>query len=81
MKLKYTYLNLTALKDKLLEKMVVELKKKYKFNDNLTLEESLVKELGKCKKAKSKQTKMFEVDAITIEEYKERNARAEFRNY
>ena len=68
-----TYLaSLAVSKDKLLEKTVVEFKKKYKPNNYEGSEESLLVELAKCKKAKSKQTKMFEVDAITIEELKER---------
>jgi len=68
-----TYLaSLAISKDKLLEKTVVEFKKKYKPDRYETSEESLLVELAKCKKAKSKQTKMFEADAITIEELKER---------
>lgn len=70
-----TYLaSLVVSKDKLLEKTVVEFKKKYKPDRYEASEESLLAELVKYKKAKSKQTKMFEVDAITIEELKERTA-------
>lgn len=64
--------SLPASKDKLLEKTVVEFRKKYKPDSYEGTEESLMIELAKCKKAKAKQTKMFEVDAITIEELKER---------
>ncbi len=67
------YLSDLALsKDKLLEKTVAEFKKKYKPDHYELSEEFILAELSKLKKAKAKQTEMFEVDAITIEELKER---------
>lgn len=64
--------SLVVSEDKLLEKTVVEFKKKYKLDPYEITEKNLLGELLKYKKAKAKQTKMFEVDVITIEELKER---------
>jgi len=64
--------SLAVSEDKLLEKTVVEFRKKYRLVGYEVSEENLLTELAKCKKAKSKQTTMFEVDAITIEELKTR---------
>lgn len=64
--------NLLCAKEKVLEKMVVGFTKKYKAINCQALEESLLIELEKSKKAKGKQIKMFEIDVITIQELKER---------
>lgn len=63
---------LVASKDRLLDKIVAEFKKKYKPERYELPEEFINSKLVKLKKAKAKQTAMFEVDAITIEELKDR---------
>ena len=64
--------NLVSSKDKLLEKTVAEFKKKYKPDHYELSKGFILAELVKLKKAKVKQTQMFEVDAITIGELKNR---------
>lgn len=63
---------LVTAKDKLLEKTVAEFKKRFKPNHYERSEEYIITELIKLKKAKTKQTEMFEVDAITLRELKDR---------
>lgn len=65
---------LVSSKDKLLKQTIAEFKRKYKSNSHELSEPFIVSELAKLKKAKAKQTQMFEVDAITLEELKERTA-------
>lgn len=63
---------LVSSKDKLLNQTISEFKKKYK-SDNHNLSETFIaSELAKLKKAKAKQTQMFEEDIISVEELKER---------
>ena len=64
--------SLVSSKDKLLEKTVAEFKKKYKPDQDELSEQFIRSELTRLKKAKAKQTEMFEVDAITIIELKDR---------
>ncbi|RCX07874.1 DNA invertase Pin-like site-specific DNA recombinase [Anaerobacterium chartisolvens] len=59
-------------KDKLLQRTISEFKRKYDPGCYEKDEQAVTAELNRLKKAKSKQTQMFEVDAITIEELKER---------
>lgn len=63
---------LVSSKDKLLKQTVAEFKKQYKFADHELSEEFFLTELARLRKAKAKQTEMFEVDAITMEELKTR---------
>jgi len=63
---------LVSSKDKLLKQTIAEFKKQYKPERNELSEPFILTELTRLKKAKSKQTEMFEVDAITINELKER---------
>lgn len=58
--------------DKLIERTIVELKKKYKPRQDEEGEAFFVKELARLKRTKAKQTEMFEEDAITMHELKER---------
>lgn len=70
-----TYLGgLTSSQDKLLKQTIAEFKKQYKPEDHGLSEDVLLAELVRLKKAKSKQLEMYEVDAITIGELKERTA-------
>jgi len=64
--------SLTSSKDKLLKQTIVEFKKIYKPSADELSETFMINELTRLKKAKAKQTQMFEVDAITIKELKER---------
>lgn len=64
--------SLVSSKDKLLKQTVAEFRKQYKPEEHELSEDYILAELSRLKKAKSKQTEMFEVDAITIEELKER---------
>ncbi len=65
---------LVSSKDKMLRQTIAEFKKQYKPENHELSEERILAELARRKKAKSKQTEMYEVDAITIEELKERTA-------
>ncbi|MBP2659376.1 MAG: Resolvase domain protein, partial [Firmicutes bacterium] len=65
---------LVSSQDKLLKQIIAEFRKKYRPEDHKRSEAYILAELARLKKAKSKQTEMFEVDAITIEELKERTA-------
>lgn len=65
---------LVSSKDRLLKQTIAEFKKKYKPDNHEMSEAYILSELAKLKKAKAKQTQMFEVDAITIDELKERTA-------
>lgn len=65
---------LVSSKDKLLKQTIAEFKKKYKPRNQELSETFILTELTSLKRAKAKQTQMFEVDAITIEELKERTA-------
>lgn len=66
--------DLVSSKDKLLKQTIVEFKKKYNPKSQELSETFIVNELARLKKAKAKQTQMFEVDAITLEELKERTS-------
>ncbi|PYG88283.1 DNA invertase Pin-like site-specific DNA recombinase [Ruminiclostridium sufflavum DSM 19573] len=61
-------------KEKLFEKTINEFKRKYKLGFDEFDEKQLEEELSRLKKAKDKQTKMYEADIITIEELKERTS-------
>jgi DNA invertase Pin-like site-specific DNA recombinase len=63
---------LVSSKDKLLKQTVAEFKRQYKPESYELSEEFIITELARLRKAKTKQTEMFEVDAITIEELKKR---------
>lgn len=63
---------LVSSKDKLLKQTIAEFKKKYKPSNHEISESFITSELTRLRRAKAKQTQMFEVDAITIEELKER---------
>jgi len=65
---------LVSSKDKLLKQTVAEFRKQYKPEDHGLSEDFILTELVRLKKAKTKQTEMFEVDAITIGELKVRSA-------
>jgi len=65
---------LVSSQDKLLKQTIVEFKKEYKPADHELSEVFILAELVRLKKAKMKQTEMFEVDAITIGELKGRMA-------
>lgn len=65
---------LTASQDKLLKQIATEFKKQYKPERHEFSESFIMSELARLKKAKAKQTEMFEVDAITLAELKERTA-------
>lgn len=68
-----TYLGgLASSQDKLLKQTIAEFKKQYKPEDHGLSEDFILSELTRLKKAKSKQIEMFEVDAITLGELKER---------
>lgn len=58
--------------EKLLERTEAELRKKYRPDREEEGEEALLLQLSNLKKAKAKQTQMFEADIITLEELKER---------
>ncbi|WP_425058630.1 hypothetical protein SCACP_32880 [Sporomusa carbonis] len=73
-KIKKYFGSLVSSKDKLLKQTIAEFRKQYKPEDHEMSEPFILVELARLKKAKSKQTEMFEVDAITIEELKERTA-------
>ncbi|MBP2645289.1 MAG: Resolvase domain protein [Firmicutes bacterium] len=66
--------SLVSSQDKLLKQTIAEFRKQYKPEEHEISETFILVELARLKKAKSKQTEMFEVDAITIEELKERTA-------
>ena len=59
---------LVSSEDKLLKQTIAEFKKQYKSDDHIMSEEFILDELAKLKKARSKQTLMFERDIITIED-------------
>lgn len=66
--------DLVSSKDKLLKQTIAEFKKQYKSEDHELSEDFILRELARLKKVKGKQTEMFEVDAISITELKERTA-------
>lgn len=66
--------SLVSSKDKLLKQTIVEFKKKYNPGSYELSVPFIKSELARLKKAKAKQTQMFEVDAITLEELKTRTA-------
>lgn len=65
---------LVSSKEKLLEKTILEFKKKYQPSNLEDDEKVILKELNKYKKAKSKQIEMFEADIISMNELKIRSA-------
>ncbi len=64
--------SLVSSQDKLLKQTVAEFTKQYKSENHELSEDFILTELTRLRKAKAKQTEMFEVDAITIEEVKAR---------
>ena len=66
---KYLF-SLIRFPEKLLEKTLVEVRRKYSSQQGEQNEKVLRNQLNQLKKAKAKQTTMFEFDAITIEELK-----------
>ncbi|WP_425058624.1 hypothetical protein SCACP_32820 [Sporomusa carbonis] len=63
---------LVSSKDKLLKQTIAEFRKKYKPEEHELSESFILSELSRLKKAKAKQIEMFEVDAISLAELKER---------
>lgn len=63
---------MTAAQDKLLQQTVAELKKQYKPAEHELSGEFILEELSRLRKAKAKQTQMFERDIITLDELEAR---------
>ncbi len=62
-------------KDKFVSDTAIEIRKKHKENSPIISADKIKKELERLKKAKTKQTEMFESDIINISELKERTSR------
>ncbi len=67
-------LNNISNKDRLIKKTISEFKSSYKSIENIIDEKALADEIARLKRVRQKQMQMFEADAITIEELKERTA-------
>ncbi len=65
---------LIADKNQFIQDTIRQLKQGYQKNTSILNEKELNEELARLKKAKSKQTEMYEVDAITLEELKQRTS-------
>lgn len=65
-------LDIVSSRDKLLEQITAEFKKKYQPNKYEVSEQTLIAEIANLKKTKAKQIEMYEADVITISELKDR---------